>query len=365
MGKSKTMIKIAGGICDTLSSLQKQKYVEVYGQLNQYNDKLKEITKESTLIGKALSKQWYASAETCTERIDRLLSDLTYSVQRIKQLTSKENVKIPTLRTLFDELNQLQEEFARIEFGEENTLSVITEPIELEGIYLGPFEIKLYMDKISDLHKDLPYYCIALDPNPAATNDEVTHPHVSNERLCEGDGVITIRAALEQGRLVDFFTMVKTILNTYNPDSPYVSADDWEGVACYDCGYVVSDDNRYYCYRCENDYCSECSTYCHDCDETICLGCAGKCEICDEPICSGCIRECAECGLHICQRCMIEDLCPDCDQLIKDNENEEQNREDNKNSNQDENHNRTTIAAGTQIQPNSMGQALVLSGQDR
>ena len=80
MEKLKTIIRIAGKIRDALSCLQKQKYFEVYTQLNQYSDKLKEITKESTLIGKALSKQWFASAEICTNRIDRLLADVTYSI---------------------------------------------------------------------------------------------------------------------------------------------------------------------------------------------------------------------------------------------------------------------------------------------
>ena len=362
MGNLRTIIKTAGRLRNALSSLQKQKYFEVYTRLSQYNDKLREITKESTLIGKALPKQWFASAEICTNRIDRLLADITCSIQKIKQFTAKENIKVPTPRAIFDELNQLQDEFAEVKFGEdEDAISVITEPIELEGVYLGPFEIKLRIDKLSELCKDSPYYVIALDPNPAATDDNVTHPHVSNEKLCEGDGTVTIRAALEQGRLTDFFTMVKGILNTYNPDSPYVSADDWEGTACYDCGYIVSGDECYYCYRCENDYCSNCSTYCHDCDETICMGCAGKCEICDEPICSGCIQECAECGVHICQRCIVEDLCPDCEQLIKDNENEEQ-EEQNKDPNKNENSNR---AASPAVQPDSVGEAIVLQGQNR
>jgi len=275
--------------------------------------------------------------------------------------SAKENVKVSTLSALFDELSQLQDEFTKIEFGDdEDTISVITEPIELEGVYLGPFEIKLQLNKLSELYKDSPYYLIALDPCPAATSEDVTHPHVSNEKVCEGDGHTAITAALEQGRLTDFFTMVKSILNTYNPDSPYVSIYDWESTACYDCGYVVSGEDCCYCYRCERDFCSECSTYCHDCDETICMGCAGKCEVCDEPICSSCIQECAECGKYVCQRCICEDLCLDCEQLIKDNENEEQNKEDNQKSSETEKTEGESIPSNSQIQPNSMGEAPVL-----
>ena len=38
-----------------------------------------------------------------------------------------------------------------------------------------------------------PTAIVALNPNPAATDDSVTHPHVRGERLCEGEGRTTIR----------------------------------------------------------------------------------------------------------------------------------------------------------------------------
>ena len=62
---------------------------------------------------------------------------------------------------------------------------------------------------------------IALDPHPAALNDAVTHPHVSDERLCTGDAGAAIQAALAAGRVFDFFTLVRSVLVTYNPESPY------------------------------------------------------------------------------------------------------------------------------------------------
>jgi len=111
----------------------------------------------------------------------------------------------------------------------------VTEPITLEDVYLGPFRIQLELNKdirlssveaLSELYQGGAYHVIALEPNLAATDASVNHPHVSNERLCEGDGYAPIRAALEQGRLCDFFTLVRSILNTYSPDSPYVRLDD-------------------------------------------------------------------------------------------------------------------------------------------
>jgi len=117
--------------------------------------------------------------------------------------------------------------------------------VTLDGVYLGLFKIQLELDKLCKLYRDSPYCIIALDPHPAATSDEVTHPHVSNERLCEGDGSAAIKATLEEGRLYDFFTLVKNILNTYSPDSPYVALMDWDGEPCYDCGYVMSREDTY------------------------------------------------------------------------------------------------------------------------
>ena len=39
-----------------------------------------------------------------------------------------------------------------------------------------------------------------LDANPADANHSVTHPHVQDEAVCEGEGRQPVRRALEQGR---------------------------------------------------------------------------------------------------------------------------------------------------------------------
>jgi len=184
-------------------------------------------------------------------------------------------------------------------------------------------KIQLELKKFSSLYTASPYHVIALSPNPAATDETVTHPHVSNETLCEGDGCVAIRTALEQGRLSDFFTMVRSILTTYNPDSPYVALIDWCGEPCYDCGYVMSRDDIYYCIFCEHDYCQECSTYCRCCDEGCCVGCAEQCPHCEDQVCTNCMQECAECNSTCCSSCLEDNICPNCKEEME-NENEEQ-----------------------------------------
>ena len=58
---------------------------------------------------------------------------------------------------------------------------------------LGPFKIVLDW---SDLSATKPDQVIALEPNGAAGDDDVTHPHVHDRTLCEGEGRVPIRNAL-------------------------------------------------------------------------------------------------------------------------------------------------------------------------
>ena len=122
-------------------------------------------------------------------------------------------------------------------------LSVVTEPIVLAGVYLGPFEIRLQWARPT--RGDMPAYrVIAKDPHPAEGRDNVTHPHVMDEILCEGEGRHAVRQALKQGRLLDFFTLVAGILRTYNPESPFVELVLWHGGSCSDCGAGVNEDSQ-------------------------------------------------------------------------------------------------------------------------
>jgi len=325
MEDRKSLIRMAGRVQEALVKLKGSRYLELMKQLASLAGKLQELTAESRKIGASLANGWFATAERCCKRVDRLLTDIPYSVSKIQPLTEDQQKEMPKLSVLVDELNQLQQEFGDIEFDSpSNIISVVTEPITLEDVYLGPFKIELQLNKLSELYQNSPYCIIALEPNPAATDESVTHPHVSNEKLCEGDAYTAIRSALQEGRLCDFFTMARSILNTYNPDSPYVSLDEWDGEPCYECGYVMSRDDSFYCSFCERVFCEECTTCCRSCNEVVCLGCAAKCESCEESVCPRCARiRCIECKCLCCESCIDEGLCPDCKEE-RDNEDEEQ-----------------------------------------
>ena len=144
------------------------------------------------------------------------------------------------------------------------------------------------------------YSIVALDPHPAACNEAVTHPHVSDEGLCAGDGGAAIQMALANGRICDFFLLVQAVLTTYNSGSPYISLDNWYGTPCYDCGYSMDTEDAHWCEACEHDYCSECISCCEKCEGWFCRGCLTECEICGDLYCRGCMTTCPDCGRELC-----------------------------------------------------------------
>ena len=318
---------MANRIREGLLQLKYSRYLELSRQLTNLTGQLQRLTTESRKMGTSVTRGWLSAAQRCCKNVNNLLGEVVYSLPRIRPLAEKPQKETPKLPLVIDELNGLQKEFGDIEFdASKNNISVVTEPITLEDIYLGSFKIQLELNKLYQLYNSSPYFVIALEPNPASTDQEVTHPHVSGEKLCEGDGSAAIKAALEEGRICDFFTIVRSILNTYSPDSPYVALHDWDGATCYDCGYTMSSEDSYYCEYCERDYCSDCSTYCRRCEETVCLGCSGQCSYCEEMLCRNCVSGCQECGAMFCQSCLEEDLCPNCREE-KENENEQKETE--------------------------------------
>ena len=217
---------------------------------------------------------------------NRLQCDLRASIQRLQGelaasaallLPAREDSPRASVADIQADLLALQEEFEQVTFSRrDRTLTVTTEPIELDEVYLGPFEIRLEWGQLTE-GQLCSYRVIAVDPQSAASNEGTTHPHVQNESVCEGDGRQPIHRALEQGRLLDFFVIVANLLRTYNDDSPYVSLADWFGVECTDCGMNVSDDERWTCERCGVSICGNCYVSCSRCDGISRVACVACC----------------------------------------------------------------------------------------
>jgi len=329
MKDNKRIVQMASRVADAVSGLKYGRNSELAHRLAGLVSHLEQLSKESRKMSVALNRRWLAAADRCRTCAGNRLNDLSYSISQVKKLTDSPRKKTATLSMIVSELRQLQDEFGDVGFERrENALSVVTESITLEGIALGPFKIQLELNKLDQLYSSSPYRVIALEPNPAATDSAVTHPHVNCEKLCEGEGSAAIKTAIEEGRICDFFTLVRSILHTYGADSPYVSLDDWYGTSCYDCGYTVSSEDRYYCYRCEHDYCADCSSYCQRCEETVCLGCGGQCSGCEEFLCLNCVSKCEQCEELFCESCLEDGICQNCREE-KENEDEQAETETN------------------------------------
>lgn len=320
----KIMTRIANCILHQLGQLHQEYLIRNQSRLGSFCEKLENIQKDRHFYSIALQHHWRTASDRIQTRTIRNISDLNSDIQTLKEHLDQKIPKIPSASDIVAELIQLEDEYGQLQYNpEEKTLSVNTDSIELEEVCLGSFEIRLHLNMLHRLDKGSPYYIIALEPNPAAASNDITHPHVSNEILCEGDGTILIRKALEQGRLADFFSLVVGILNTYNSSSPYVALDEWQGSPCYDCGYIVNREESYFCEHCQNDYCSQCSSYCKICETTTCFGCLTECPDCNDPVCKDCYGTCRDCEREVCQDCLEEGLCYVCIENRKDNENEE------------------------------------------
>ena len=252
---------------------------------------------------------------------------------------------------IYADLVALDEEFDAVSFDRPGkTIAVTTEPIELDGVYLGPFEIRLDWGDLTDGHPRN-YRVIAVEANPAASNEGVTHPHVQDEAVCEGEGKQPIRHSLEQGRLFDFFVIVANLLRTYNPDSPFVSLSEWHGMPCADCGTTVADDEQWSCQRCGTTVCGECYYNCSDCSGTFCSACVTACAGCDESHCDECLKQCSRCHAEHCRACLnSKQRCSSChDQETK--EEREASRGDGESGGDH--------AAVAPLQPNRLGETAV------
>ena len=288
---------------------------------------------------------WRAAHLSLPRDLRYWANELTSAASRLVGHYEAPRQRHPDLtRSIYEDLLALEDEFENVEVDlQEKVLSVTTGPIELEGVPLGRFQIRLKWQKLLE-HRA--YEALALDPNPAATSSSTTHPHVQSDSLCEGEGRAAIGAALEQGRVLDFFLLVRQVLETYNPGSAYVPLSDWSGVECSDCGVTACEEDSTSCGRCDASLCSDCSRSCSECHRNLCNSCGTVCDGCDTDFCSACLGECTACGERYCGECLTQGQCRSC-------------QEDQETGDEDEDSSAPAAPAesGATVQPVCLGQA--------
>lgn len=267
----------------------------------------------STLIRRlhfVQSRAWAAASLTVAGDLEyqlrRLSAELDSLRGRLPQAYPPS--KVATAGVIAADLLALAEEFEAVDIDlKAKTIKVDTEAIVLEEVHLGAFRIVLHWERIG---AGRAYDVIATDPNPPVGRKDVTHPHVEDHQLCEGAGAPAIRTALASGRLLDFFVLVRQILQTYNGNSAYVPLSDWsssDDVTCADCGCFMSSDDACTCERCDARVCTDCESSCPQCGRYICCECCGTCSKCSSNFCQTCLNEAAGSQRLICDSCLSKE----------------------------------------------------------
>ena len=313
------------------------------------------------LIGKAKWRGWVGARRKLEQQLTRSVAECIEELVEVRARLEywRRLANIPSERDIFADLLALSTEFDEVQIDIPNTtIAVETDRIVLREIDLGPFRIVLDWSK---LIRERPYQVIAQDPNPAARNSETTHPHVRDGYLCEGDGAVPIRKSLQQGRLLDFFILVRQVLKTYSPDNAYVKLTDWDGRDCSDCGRLVRDDDCVRCERCGDEVCHECATSCTDCQESFCSSDINTCCGCNEPFCNCCLAACQACGRKFCKECLDDEKCPNCRRDEDACESEDETDETDESDQFDASDAAEADDSGGSFHPVRLGQAAVLA----
>jgi hypothetical protein len=266
------------------------------------------LTDACRLAGQAHRRGWQHAGKRQHEQLGR---DLDYLLGDLRALRSslerRQRDKLPQTGELYAELIAAEDEFGGVAV-DDLELYVTTDPITLDDVYLGPFEIRLNLARLDDQE---PYRIVALEPHPAQSSVDTTHPHVHNERICLGEGKAAVTAALVEGRLADLFQIINRVLQTYGEGSAYVELDRWYGTPCSECDESVDDDSLYSCRSCDCSLCGECVRLC-DCGSAACHDCATHCYGCEETTCARCLATCRDCEEEFCSACLEEGLCHAC-----------------------------------------------------
>lgn len=248
----------------------------------------------------------------------QLIASMERLEQRMKDtsLNSPEPVKAPGVRELYADILAVEEEFGNYTWDHRHsTLYVTIDPVTLCGVLLGPFRIFLKFEHFSHpARADGHLYVEATQPNRSQGH---FHPHVgTGGQVCLGDGTHSIIQSLEDGRVLDYFIILKHLLNSYDSSGAYTPLDRWgeeddeDSVECEDCGFRSED--YAFCSSCDSSYCMDCYRICDNCDEPVCDSCRSVCETCDTTMCQGCLNfSCVVCARPLCGDCatMCCDAC--------------------------------------------------------
>ena len=282
---------------------------------------LEAVQKRTAHFHWARQQQLPAAVRQCRLALEHSLQSTILSLSHQLETLRKPETSVPSVSQLYAEIAALQDEFERVTINlRQRQISVTTERIVLEDFDLGPFEIRLDLNRLTE---SSPYTVTALDSDQSSSGNP--HPHVSDHSLCEGDGTQAIASTLTNGLISEFFVLVRQILRTYNEASAYRKLDEWQGIDCAACSDIVSAEDCYCCDSCHCSLCSDCEYRCETCHSSLCYDCSESCDHCDDRFCRSCTKICADCDERFCKKCLTAGRCTSCsesDEEISDDHDE-------------------------------------------
>ena len=324
--RNKRIPRIVVRVCESLQC--RSRFLTQPDFLWQLLNLIPEFQRASARHKMSQNRGWSAAEQTTRRELAQCAIRLEEAATRLVAHLRIQTPQTPSFRAILEELLEIETEFGNVRLDiNANAICVQTEPITLDHVELGRFEMQLHLGAIAAIDESNCLHVVALEPNPCAVDELIVHPHVSDERVCLGDATGPLQAALRQSRFADAFHIVAAVLRTYNDGSPYCALDVWHGRTCEDCGAVSHDDNSYFCEHCEQHFCDECYSGCVVCNESSCVSCLASCEMCDERVCCGCLQSCSRCGESACASCLEEELCSSCLEEINEEEIEDDEEE--------------------------------------
>jgi hypothetical protein len=305
------LLRLARHVLDAGSRRQRGRVGAADGCLDRLAGRCLALQRLHDRLHKARTHGLDHAADKAREELHGWLRLVREALEDVEHARAPAQLLHPCVADLVQELRQAEGEFSGLTIDwQEKYVGVVTEPITLEEVHLGPFAVRLYWGRLAHAADSGCFEVVALEPNPAEGASQVTHPHVRSNRLCAGDASGALRRALEQGRLADAFQLVRGVLRLYNPASPHVRLEEWGGRTCRDCDRRIHDEDVYYCAACGDDYCESCAGSCPGCSDTRCLGCLVECAVCHEAFCGRCLRPSAHSSRRCCGNCLTR--CPAC-----------------------------------------------------
>ena len=261
-------------------------------------------------IEQATALRLACAAASLKQELGTVLKVLGQRIDELRAHNEAAPLRGPDRCEWIRELRHLESEFGAVTVRWSDTvIRVVTEPIELRDVPLGPFAIEFNWTGGPSAIGSRAFEVKALKPNCPAGRSDVTHPHIEDDILCAGEAKDALDQAVADGRLVDAFQLVHSVISNYNPSSAYVSLNEWDGSHCAQCGRRIRSDDASTCEGCNCELCDECGERCEGCDELRCGDCLESCDGCRERHCRGSLDTTAG-GRAVCSDC--REVCAKC-----------------------------------------------------